>query len=351
MRAVAMDARALPLINYARNPSPRTTSVGWNGAGGTATNARETGAGKYGLGFFRRTWTADNGSGGVWFGSNGLSTFSPQTTITASGWVRPSRTVSVRCSIESKRAAGTVISTVSGTYFNCPANLWTRLWHSYRTPDETGLVTLTFYANGAPWMTGDTFDVSSAMITDTPYLTPYADALSPGWKWEGAADGSRSVGLPPADVRRLVLQNGPIYGDATGQSAIGAALPTPGPTGKLVWRIARVPGSAAGWGAYLSSRLPGATIPGGTPVRLSWWTRANPAAQHHSQGLNDSANQNVIVDAGHPDQTGDWMFHRREAMTLMDWVPANHFFRWPVYPSADSSAFLEISDPVIEVLA
>lgn len=182
---------ASPLTNLATNPSG-VSLTGYSSAGATGTTAVQPSGGYTGATYIRRSFNAA-GAGGLYYGTATTNlALEAGKTYTAAGWVRSSKTVSTRITIEWKSASATV-GTTSSAFTNVGTS-WVRLSASGVAPAGTIRATLTFYVNGSLWANLDTQDLDGVMMYEGSTLYNFADGTSTNWVWNGTADASTSTG-------------------------------------------------------------------------------------------------------------------------------------------------------------
>ncbi len=180
------------VTNLFTNPGA-VSLTGFSSAGAAGTNTLVSSGGYTNAGpFVRRTFSAA-GTGGLYFGTaaSNLGGLTEGTTYTASGWIRASKTVSTRISIEWKNSSG-IITSSSGSYTNIGTS-WQRLSVTAVAPAAVERATVTFYTSGSPWAVNDTQDLDSVMVT-TGSLSGFADGNTANWIWNGTANASTSTG-------------------------------------------------------------------------------------------------------------------------------------------------------------
>lgn len=189
--------------NRATNPNVAVDATGWSavaGTGGTATGARNTGAGYDGAaGFFRVSWTAATTAvtGGINYLQTGLEA---ATEYTHSVFVRPNKNQSVALSAQYQTAAAANVNLVTGSTVSAAANQWTRLSVTGTSGAAVDRVVLSAaaVAPGVNWANGDTFDGDLMVITTgavllNPFDGSTANANSTMYAWSGSANASTST--------------------------------------------------------------------------------------------------------------------------------------------------------------
>lgn len=225
MRQIVLDAPSQPIRNLVLNPSFETSSTGNAANYGTATVTltRPTTGGAVGGTHYRITFTAAGSYGSVGAYSGISPTRIPGIiagqTHTASAFIRGSSALTgCRVGIEWYDSTGTRISAVTGTGVNLVANTWTRLSYTGVAPAGAVAATVTCYTNptAQAFAVNDTVDVDGFMLTQTLSVPLYADGSYSGWKWDGTAHASSSVGYP---LSTPGIRPGFTNGSTTGTSA------------------------------------------------------------------------------------------------------------------------------------
>lgn len=206
-RGLLIDSRFTGVRqNLALNPRPAAAVTDWAysaGTGGAGTLAVVTtaGAGPQGRTGFERTTVTTAPTGGT------VGTYYRAPTggvpgglvgdhLRLSMWVRPPVACRMRVSGQT-RAAGTAVGTPgTGVYFDCPANVWTRLdvtyiadaaydalqtWAQIENPVTTVLV-------------GQNWDHANVLNEKGDALGVYFDGAMRNAKWNGTANASTSTG-------------------------------------------------------------------------------------------------------------------------------------------------------------
>lgn len=170
-------------------------------------------------------------------------------------------------------------------------------------------------------------------------------------------------------VERMLLANGPIYSDPSGQAAavghwlaaasVGTAvvgmtavagddgsMSVLGPSEQPVWRLTRNEDVSYGWGAYIAA-IPSDDLPQGSSLAVNVWTRASQAATVSIDCINDAASDRIA---------GPWTFvlpdteWHQWSMTFTidaDWDVTQHRLRIGL-PSDIS--WIEWSDATLQVV-
>lgn len=182
-----------PITNLVTNPNA-SSLTGFGSAGATGANAIVTSGGFGDSGsFVRRTFSAAGG-GGSYYGTAAanMGSLMAGTTYTVSAYLRSSRAVSSRVSIEWKNDSG-IISSSSGSYVTLSGS-WQRLSAQGVAPAGVTRATVTFYVSGSPWVANDTQDVDSIMMTEGGTVYNYSSGDSTNWLWNGTPNASTSTG-------------------------------------------------------------------------------------------------------------------------------------------------------------
>lgn len=188
-----------PITNLVANPSAENNFTDWGyhpGTGATATFGRSNVVSYIGSYAIRLSWntsaTAVSGGGSY------LTVFSlsPNTTYSASVWVRSSKAQVFSLRMEFKDSANALITTSDGPLVPAPANQWTLLSYTATSPANTDRITFTNYqSTGATiWTAGDTMDTDGFMVTTGSVINQYADGNTANWVWNGTPGNSTSTG-------------------------------------------------------------------------------------------------------------------------------------------------------------
>lgn len=194
--------------NLCTNPSfPGNDLTGWgrwSGTGNpTSTLLQSTGTGADNkAGYMSQTWSQPPTSGGGMYWPTSGMTVTPNTTYTASAYVRCSKPVQVSTQVQ--WYAGTVSSpttAVSGDVVSVPANTWTRVYGTVTSDANSTLGQFRWYIGSGGLATNDTFDIDCVMVEESATLNPYFDGstingtfdLNLESAWTGTANVSPSV--------------------------------------------------------------------------------------------------------------------------------------------------------------
>lgn len=193
------------ITNLVQNPVVATATTSWvtvSSGGGSGTSSRMTTGGPAGVNtFMRRTVTAAMTSSPFSFaptssGTNAIPV-SPSTTYTVSVYVRTSFNLSsgFRIDIAQYDAAGTSLSSTSGSIFADTQNTWTRISRTITTDASTAFMrTAAVFSGNTGAQPGQTFDVSAFMLTAGSTLYDFGYGGTANWGWTGTANASTSSG-------------------------------------------------------------------------------------------------------------------------------------------------------------
>ena len=201
--------------NLCTNPSfPGNDLTGWGrwpGTGNpTSTLLQSTGTGADNkAGYMSQMWSQPPTSGGGMYWPLSGVAVTPNTTYTASAYVRCSKPVQVSTQVQFYNGAMSAPTTAGqGPTTAVPANTWTRVSGTL-APDANGtLAQFRWYIGSGGLAANDTFDIDCVMIEESATLNPYFDGSTPtGFDlnlesaWTGTANASTSVarGLALAD--------------------------------------------------------------------------------------------------------------------------------------------------------
>lgn len=206
MRAQLADMRQRPIRNLVSNPrgiAPLSNRWGaYAGASGVgAISARVDGS----RSFVRFAWTEATTavSGGLYIATAAIGRMpvTPGRSYFTSMLVRSSIDQVIRLSADcrddtdARVGASATIATVT-----LKANIWRYVSGRFTPPTGADRVSVTIYAadgaGGALWPADATLDATEAIVSQTAGVPVFSDGASPGWKWEGAANGSTSIGYP-----------------------------------------------------------------------------------------------------------------------------------------------------------
>lgn len=196
MRSTFVDLASQPIRNLVKFYPFTGVQSGYSAAGAAGTTSIVTTGGPTGGAFVRRTFTGAGGNG-LYVGTS-LATRPTVTpgTYMASGYVRPSKDVTLRMTVEKKDTDGAMVETTTyGSGRVIPGGVWTRLSLVAPITTATG-VTITFYNLLSEWVAGDTLDLADPMFHAGSDLLPFANGDTPGWRWTDVAGRSESVGYP-----------------------------------------------------------------------------------------------------------------------------------------------------------
>ena len=202
--------------NLCTNPSfPGNDLTGWGrwpGTGNpTSTLLQSTGTGADNkAGYMSQMWSQPPTSGGGMYWPLSGVAVTPNTTYTASAYVRCSKPVQVSAQIQ--WYAGTMSNPTtagSGDSVNIPANTWTRVYGTVTSDATATLGQFRWYIGSGGLAANDTFDIDCVLIEESATLNPYFDGsttngtfdLNLESAWTGTANASTSVarGLALAD--------------------------------------------------------------------------------------------------------------------------------------------------------
>lgn len=183
--------------NYARQPSVEYASDKWAPYGSNTTGAVMTNGGKYGQNYYRLTYSASS-SGNRGRYHDEAVTVQTGETWTASMWVRPSTTLTLRMNMEFRTAADVLVgSTVQGTSISCPANVWTRLYATGTASGNADVIRVQNYAFAATFPAGATYDLDAEQIERGAAPTDFFDgdttASGKAYSWTGSTGDSYST--------------------------------------------------------------------------------------------------------------------------------------------------------------
>lgn len=184
--------------NLAKDPTLSTGSTGWfkGSAAAGATAARVSdGAGGF---VWRTTWTGTDvgsiGFAGLAFGSIGAITAG--NVYAASILASPSKPQALNLQMLWINAGGSLISTTDGGAFIVGANTPATLPVAGTAPALATGLTLraqSVYPPAVPWVSGDTCDLSKALVVAGPLLPAAFDGASALAAWDGTAGASTST--------------------------------------------------------------------------------------------------------------------------------------------------------------
>lgn len=200
--------------NRATNPNVGTAATNYSavpGTGGTATGARNAGAGNDGkLGFYRVSWTVATTaiSGGASYLQTGLSA---STQYTHSIYVRSSKTQTVTLAAQYQNSSSVNVGSLNtGTAVALTANIWALASVTATSGALVDRVVLTAQAatGGALWANGDTLDVDTLLIETAATVGAffdgsYTDTSGIDYAWTGTADASTSTATQYSPVLTL----------------------------------------------------------------------------------------------------------------------------------------------------
>lgn len=193
------------ITNRATNPKAATAGTGYAavpGTGGSATGARNAGAGyTSALGFFRTSWTVATTAltGGGSYTQTGLAAATQYSHLMM---VRASKAQTVRLSAQYQNAsAANVGSATNGIPVALIANTWTPVKVEAATSGaavDRVVLTAAATTGGSFWANGDTFDIGFVTIVTgptaaSPFDGSFVNAASIMYAWTGAADASTST--------------------------------------------------------------------------------------------------------------------------------------------------------------
>ncbi|WNO26037.1 minor tail protein [Arthrobacter phage Wildwest] len=188
--------------NYASQPSVEYASTNWTPYGSNTTGAVMTNGGKYGPNYYRLTYSASSTGNRGRYHDEPVAVTSGET-WTASMWVRPSTTLTLKMNMEFRTAADVLVgSTVQGTAVSCPANVWTRLSVSGAATGNADVIRVQNYAFTATFPAGATYDLDAEQIergTLTDYMDGDTTASDKAYQWTGTAGNSASNEYSLAD--------------------------------------------------------------------------------------------------------------------------------------------------------
>jgi hypothetical protein len=184
--------------NLVRNPSMRTTSLGWNyvasnvGTIGWVPDGIDAGAVR-----FACTVAFPGTAGGNQFAGSALATgaadLAPGEVYAFSVYVRPTTTMGLHAAPNFRSAAGAELASAVGPAVVCPGGVWTRLTATATSVAGTAYGgTRLRLAQGYSMSPGDLVDIDHAMIEPGESVTPYFDGDTPGASWLGTPHGSAS---------------------------------------------------------------------------------------------------------------------------------------------------------------
>lgn len=203
--------------NRAVNPSVASAATNYSavaGTGGTATGARNTGAGAdETAGFYRTSWTVATTavSGGVNYLQTGLSA---NTQYRVSAYVRSSKAQTIRLRAAWQNSSSSTVNTTNGTGVAVTANTWTRIDLLGTSGAAVDRVSLTAEATtgGSNWANGDTMDLDLILIEQTSILQDYfdgdyVDSLGIEYAWAGTAHASNSTAVTYVPTLTLLAKS------------------------------------------------------------------------------------------------------------------------------------------------
>lgn len=200
--------------NRATNPNVAVDATNWSavaGTGGTASGARNSGAGYDGAaGFYRVSWTVATtaASGGFNYLQTGLSA---ATAYTHSVYVKASKAITVTLSAQYQTAASANVNMVTGTAVALTANTWTMVTVTGTSGASVDRVVLSAAATSGLWANGDTLDGDCLLIETGSILAgffdgSYVDSAGVDYAWTGTADASTSTAVTYTPVLTLVAK-------------------------------------------------------------------------------------------------------------------------------------------------
>lgn len=203
--------------NQSTNPTVQIDATNWAavaGTGGTASGARNSGAGYDGTGFYRVSWTVATTavSGGF---THLITGRAASTAYSDQVWVRSSKIQRVQLKADYRNASNTVVNTATGTAVVLAANTWTLITVSGTSGAAVTNTLLTAQAvtgtSGVNWANGDTFD--GDFVTAVAEATPGAgfngntvDAGAKMYDWTSTAGASTSTETTYTPALALVAQ-------------------------------------------------------------------------------------------------------------------------------------------------
>lgn len=202
MRSAVCDLSSQPIRNIAL--SPLVSGGQWATVGAVGTYSQPATAGPFGEMAAMHTWTAASTDGGVRMRnaqpipegggtiSGGIWAYSSKAqTLNLRGWTYDASGAYLGGSLDINFVEGIAV----------PAGKW--VWIQGvavgRSPLARSVTPYLRRATGGGavnWAAGDVLMATRFMMVDGRYTGPYSDGNTPGWKWDGAAGSSTSVGYP-----------------------------------------------------------------------------------------------------------------------------------------------------------
>lgn len=188
------------ITNLVRNPVVATGTSDWTAtasAGGTSTASRLTGQATPLSGVSTAYRTALTGTPATWWRVQNSSTI-PVTAgrqYTASGWIRPSISVTTYVIIIWQNSSGSVVLENASAATTHAANAWERRSVTATAPAGAVSVRLQLGSPGGG-VIGATLDGTGMMFEDSATLNNFADGNSPDWVWNSTVNLSSSTGPP-----------------------------------------------------------------------------------------------------------------------------------------------------------
>jgi len=209
--------------NLAPNPSGETNTTGWTwqaqSSGDTATVAQNATSPLYGSQVIRASITASQtttSNHGMQIGSSG--TVSAGDTVTASVWVRPSRTNVFKFGLDFT-GGGNSGTSVAVT---CPAGVWTQINATGVAAAGTTGVIGNLWTNSASgsvfWQSGDTIDFDGLLIEKSATVGSYFDTTLPGVSFAFVSTTSVTDSAGVTDAASSTIINGAQATDDAGVS-------------------------------------------------------------------------------------------------------------------------------------
>lgn len=332
MRQAVVNLASQPYRNYAMRPRPTSTTGYFNANGATMAIDATTG--------LLTVSCPANGVGDSGL-SVGLTTPAPGRYVFSVDVSVPSGSVGdgYRLSVQGAAVAGPAYS--SSFTPVTPGGGSVRLSLSFTVVNSAASIAL--YVLRQTGTLASTFAVQRVAVMPGTVDPGYGDGDTLGWRWTGTPGASESVGYPPLDVRQLGLSAGPIYGDAT--SGFAGVYSTPaytGPTGTPVGRTATT-GNPMGWGVYLAANLSGATIPAGTPIKITWYERGSGGSTLPYEIVTDPAGSRVagVWNTAQAPDPLNWVARSFSSTAATDWVAGSQRLRVATPPPP---AWVEMSD-------
>lgn len=189
--------------NRASNPSATSTtnySV-FAGTAGAASLSNQTGAGAFGSGFNRATWTTATTaiSGGISYTQTLLS---PNVQYSHLVWVRSSKAQTLQLSAQYQNSSG---SNVGSAFTSSSASVAAGVWTVFTVSGATSgaavdrvVLSVGAVSGGSNWAAGDTLDIDGVLIEAAPVAGAFFDgsfvsAANVVYAWAGSANASNST--------------------------------------------------------------------------------------------------------------------------------------------------------------